>query len=144
MLNEAAQVSSSPFNVTLVAAYQTIQDDPEHLLGCPGQYISKAGFRDSRLAPNSDVSDGTVEVFKSLDDVSNRIARLKKIQSQSRQLGEYEFTRNSVLIRVANRLSATDAAIYSSLLQNIDLPLTPSPNLAQPSPTAVPAALCPS
>ena len=71
----------------------TEENDPNKLLGRPGQYVGKANFRDRRAeddgASDLDVSEGgSVEVFASEDEVPRpsdlELAREKRIARVNR------------------------------------------------------------
>jgi hypothetical protein len=100
----------------------TAENDPNHLLGRPGQYTSKVTFTDSHIKA-SDVVDsskgsvdlgGAVEVFA---DPAAATARAKYIQAVTKSLpalAEYDYVHGTVLVRVSHYLTPTQAAGYKS------------------------------
>jgi len=113
----AAAVPQAKLSGTVTAA-----NDPDHLLGRPGQYTSKVTFTDSRIKA-ADVVDpskgsvdlgGEVEVF---GDAAGAKARAKYIQAVTKSLpalAEYDYVHGAVLVRVSHYLTPAQAAGYKS------------------------------
>jgi hypothetical protein len=103
----------------------TEENDPNKLLGRPGQYIGKANFRDRRAeddgARGLDVSEGgSVEVFESEDDAGKRTAYVEAIgQSGAGPFAEYDYRRGRVLLRVAGNLTPKQAREYEAALRKV-------------------------
>ncbi|WP_199750122.1 hypothetical protein [Amycolatopsis sp. WAC 04169] len=107
----------------LVKVY-TAEDDPNHLLGRPNGYTSKTAFGDSRVKP-ADVEylgadaverGGSVEVFP---DEAGAKARMDFIQSVAKNLpavGEYDYLKGPVLVRVSRFLTPDQAKEYEAAL----------------------------
>jgi hypothetical protein len=96
--------------------------DPNHKLGRPGGYSSKATWTDTRIPP--DVAEdgqvergGTVEVFGS---AANAKARSDYVQAGLKAAGflgsEYHYLRGGVLVRVSGQLTPDQAAEYDRAL----------------------------
>ncbi|MFE9601990.1 hypothetical protein [Streptomyces hokutonensis] len=106
----------------------TAANDPNHLLGRPGQYTSKVTFTDSRIkaadVEGTDKGDvergGAIEVF---GDPSGAQARAKYIQTIAKSLpavAEYDYVRGPVLVRVSHYLTPTQAAAYKATLDKLN------------------------
>lgn len=93
--------------------------DPNHLLGRPNQYISKATFRDTRLpattSPSVDAG-GDVEVFANDADLQVRKNYIEAITKSSSLLVEYVFTFNVAMLRLGHVLTPDQAAEYQKAL----------------------------
>jgi hypothetical protein len=98
----------------------TAATDPNHLLGRPGGYISKANFRDTRLTPQSTdfaVADGgSVEVFPNTGGAQRRQTYLEALAKGSPLFSEYGYRQGTVVLRVATRLTPTQATAYRAAL----------------------------
>ncbi|MBW8737130.1 MAG: hypothetical protein JF621_08375 [Streptomyces turgidiscabies] len=112
-----ATVTTSKLSGTVTAA-----NDPNHLLGRPGQYMSKVTFTDSRIkaadVDGTKVGDvergGAVEVFA---DPAGAEARAKYIQAIGKSMpvfAEYDYVHGAVLVRVSHYLTPTQAAGYKT------------------------------
>jgi hypothetical protein len=118
------RLASRGLPVTLTVTY-TFGSDPNHLLGRPNGYLSKASFTDSRIQSAS-VRDpslgsvdlgGSVEVFASPDIASTRAAYLQRVENAATFLGsEYDFVAGDILVRVSGDLTAKQANEYKSTL----------------------------
>ncbi|MFF1608866.1 hypothetical protein ACFVYA_13895 [Amycolatopsis sp. NPDC058278] len=102
----------------------TAEDDPNHLLGRPNGYISKTAFSDSRVkADDVEYLDedavergGSVEVYT---DEAGAKARMDFIQSIAKGMpavGEYDYVKNGVLVRVSRFLTPDQAKAYQAAL----------------------------
>lgn len=113
---------SSKVTTAKLGGTVTAENDPNHLLGRPGQYTSKVTFTDSHIKA-SDVVDsskgsvdlgGAVEVFA---DPAAATARAKYIQAVTKSLpalAEYDYVHGTVLVRVSHYLTPTQAAEYKA------------------------------
>jgi hypothetical protein len=103
----------------------TAETDPNHLLGRPNGYTSKASFTDSRIK-TSDVKDsrtgsvdqgGSVELYP---DETGAAARKKFIDDTTKAapiLGtEYSYLDGPVLLRVSQALTPAQAQEYQTAL----------------------------
>ncbi|EOD63155.1 hypothetical protein [Amycolatopsis vancoresmycina] len=108
--------------VKLVKTY-TAEDDPNHLLGRPNGYTSKAAFADSRIpvdqldgtAPDSTDRGGSVEVFA---DEAGAKARMDLVQAATKGLDpEYDYVAGPVLVRVSHLLTPDQAKEYESAVR---------------------------
>jgi hypothetical protein len=103
----------------------TEDNDPNNLIGRPGQYTSKVVFADERTdvpldkaAPDND-SGGSVEVFA---DAAAAKTRSDYIQKTLAALGpvagtEYHYLTGSALVRVAGALPPSEAAQYETAVK---------------------------
>lgn len=113
----ATTVPTAKLSGTVTAA-----NDPNHLLGRPGQYTSKVTFADTRIKA-ADVTDstkgsvdlgGAIEIFA---DPAGAEARAKYIQAIAKSMpavAEYDYVHGTVLVRVSHYLPPAQAAGYKS------------------------------
>lgn len=104
----------------------TASSDPNHLLGRPNGYRSKAAWVDSRVnkddAMGSDPGDielgGSVEVFPSADAADSRRGYIQALQKGSSLFGsEYDYIRGAALVRVSGLLTPGQAKEYQAALK---------------------------
>ncbi|MGW7446638.1 hypothetical protein [Kitasatospora sp. NPDC054795] len=102
----------------------TAEDDPNHLLGRPGQYTSKVTFTDSRVK-EADVEGedadavargGAVEVFATEADAKARAQYIQGIVKSLPAALEYDYVRGTVLIRVSKLLTPEQANGYKAAI----------------------------
>ena len=102
----------------------TAEDDPNHLLGRPNGYTSKTAFSDSRvkvddveyLDEDAVERGGSVEVYA---DEAGAKARMDFIQSIAKGMpavGEYDYVKGGVLVRVSRFLTPDQAKAYQAAL----------------------------
>jgi hypothetical protein len=104
-----------------VFAYTDVTD-LNHLLGRPGQYISKVEFSDTRIpsigdqGANLSVSDGgSVEVFANVTDAQHRFTYIQAISKSGNALfAEYEYLNGIAILRLSNKLTPAQAAAYKT------------------------------
>jgi hypothetical protein len=97
----------------------TAASDDNHLLGRPGQYVSKVNFRDKRLEawPDFDTNGGgSIETFASEGDAKKRYDYVHAITSSSSLFAEYEYRDGAVLLRLSHYLTPEQAAAYKRAL----------------------------
>jgi hypothetical protein len=100
----------------------TAATDRNHLLGRPGQYVSKVNFRDTRIPAvgNFDTEGGgSVETFKSEADAKSRYDYVHSITSKSPLFTEYEYLHKTVFLRLSKVLTPAQAAAYERALARI-------------------------
>lgn len=114
---EQLMAAGLPISGSLVI---TETNDPNNLIGRPGQYVSKVVFADERAsesldenAPSNDAG-GSVEVFT---DAATAQARSEYIQAALAKLGpaagtEYHYLAGRALVRVTGDLLPSVAAEY--------------------------------
>lgn len=95
-----------------------VQSDPNHLMGTPGGYISKAEWIDTRGAA-SIRSTVTVEVFQNSKECRQRQDALEKLYAYVSSDGYYYFSEGKVLIAVQKGITKTQASIYGEALEAI-------------------------
>jgi len=111
------QLKAAGLPIDAVTAYSAA-DDPNHLLGRPGQYISKAMFHDSRLDVGTEVGNGgSVETFANADDLQNRAKYVQAIARSSALFSEYDYSAGRTLLRVSSKLTPDQAAAYEKAFQ---------------------------
>lgn len=109
----------------------TPDNDPNKLLGRPGQYTSKAGFHDRRV-PASEVEyesapfavrrGGDIEVFADEAGATRRADYIGALVNQSGVAflkPEYIYRRGPVLLRISGALTPTVAAEYERALASV-------------------------
>lgn len=104
-----------------VKAY-TAEDDPNALLGRPGQYIGKAAFHDTRIS--ADVAGafdvqrgGSVELFASAGDAEQRSEYVAAATQAISPLAEYDYQHGEILLRLSHELTPEQAAEYEAALK---------------------------
>ncbi|MFE9127082.1 hypothetical protein ACFYOF_16955 [Streptomyces sp. NPDC007148] len=110
-----------------VSGTVTAENDPNHLLGRPGQYTSKITFTDVRIKP-SDVEGtekgdvergGAIEVFSSATDATTRAKYIQTVTKSMPALAEYNYVHGAVLVRVSHYLTPTQAATYKTAVDGL-------------------------
>ena len=104
-----------------VETYNAENDDPNELLGIPGQYTSKAFFKDTRLEPAliTVQSGGSVEVFVTEEDAIRRDEYLRALSEAAPMFAEYRYRDDRVLLRLSLHLTPEQAEEYEIALQEV-------------------------
>jgi hypothetical protein len=100
--------------------YYTPANDPNKLLGRPGQYTGKANFRDHRAQDGSgyDVNNGgSIETFANKGDANRRFRYVEAISQSSSLFVEYDYLEGTVLLRVSHNLTPAQAKAYETRLR---------------------------
>jgi hypothetical protein len=101
----------------------TAADDPDHLLGRPGEYTSKSEFADSRItgeAGQGVTAGGSVEVFADQAGAVRRARYIQALVQAAPVLGaEYDYVAGGVLLRVSGQLTPAQARQYKRALAAI-------------------------
>lgn len=102
----------------------TADNDPNKLLGRPGQYTSKVNFVDKRVdEPMNDsvdvINGGSVEVFANDQDAKQRFDYVSNIAKAGGMFAEYDFLDGNVLLRLSHDLTPTQEKQYEQALQKI-------------------------
>ena len=108
----------------------TAETDPNHQLGRPNGYLSKASFTDIRIDPKhatvyTDTTNGAVDLGGSVEvfpDAQGAQARAKYIEGLTAampMLTEYEYVSGPVLVRLGKTLTPTQAGEYQKALNGI-------------------------
>jgi len=101
----------------------TAENDPNTLLGRPGQYIAKANFVDTTLGVGSSLFDiaagGSIEVFETAELAQGRADYITGVIAANPILVEYDFLNGPVLLRVSGVLTPDQASLYQMALGNI-------------------------
>ncbi|MDO6355109.1 hypothetical protein Q3V94_08460 [Caloramator sp. CAR-1] len=116
-------LQNSNMPITKIEVY-TEKNDPNKLLGRPGQYISKANFLDSRIdEPVSNnievINGGSIEVFANKNDAQKRYEYVSSIAQSSPMFNEYDYLIDKVLLRLSKNLTPEEAKEYADKLQEI-------------------------
>lgn len=96
----------------------TASSDPNHLLGRPGQYVSKVNFHDKRLKFDKTYDTrggGSVETFANHADAARRFKYVQGFGKTS-LFAEYDYLNGTVLLRLSNVLTPKQAAAYKKAL----------------------------
>jgi hypothetical protein len=119
-----ARLKAAGLPVDSVIVY-TAETDPNHLLGRPGGYLSKAGFADTRIDPKDAKDDsrgavdlgGDIEVFADAGGANARADYIRKAMAAMPMLGtQYEYVSGPVLLRLSQVLTPDQAAAYQKAL----------------------------
>lgn len=110
--------------VKLLKAY-TAEDDPNHLLGRPNGYTSKAAFTDSRVPadqvegaePDATERGGSVEVFADEAGAKTRADYIQAITKSLPAAAEYDYLAGPVLVRVSHLLTPDQAKNYETAIK---------------------------
>ena len=100
----------------------TAENDPDKLLGRPGQYTSKTNFRDSRI-PGIDLfgidvqAGGSIEVFASEEDATRRRNYLQTVTQVAPFLVEYDYQHGALILRLSRSLTPEQAEAYFTALK---------------------------
>ncbi len=104
----------------------TADNDENHLLGRPGQYVSKANWIDTRLQTTDTGADisvrdgGSIETFANPTDAKNRFTYIQAISKSGGALfAEYEYLSGLYILRVSSTLTPTQAKAYQTAFENI-------------------------
>lgn len=93
-------------------------NDPNTLLGRPGQYIAKFNFADTRLEqPEGDVLGGSIESFENETDLKNRVDYVKSITESTPMFAEYQYTNGLMFLRIDKAITPDQAAEYDEAFQ---------------------------
>ncbi|MBN1461443.1 MAG: hypothetical protein JXA57_18095 [Armatimonadetes bacterium] len=95
-------------------------NDPNTLLGRPGQYTAKFNFADTRLEqPEDDVLGGSIESFENETDLQNRVDYVKAITESTPMFAEYQYTNGLMFLRLDKGLTPDQAAEYDKVFQTL-------------------------
>lgn len=105
----------------------TATNDPNHLLGRPGQYTSKVTFTDSRIKasdveftkPGDVERGGAIEVFGSPSDAQTRAKYIQAVTKSLPALAEYDYIHGTVVVRVSHYLTPAQAAGYKTAVNGL-------------------------
>ncbi|MGW1531276.1 hypothetical protein [Streptomyces aureus] len=124
---DAFRVMSARVRTATLTGTVTAENDPNHLLGRPGEYTSKVTFSDSWVQasqvtgadPGAVERGGAVEAFASASDAEARAVYIRDIAKSSPALTEYDYVRGSVLVRVSRYLTPKQAAAYATAAEQL-------------------------
>ena len=94
------------------------ENDPEKLLGRPGQYTSRTNFHDDRvfsleLFGIGVQAGGAVEVFNTKDEATKRKTYLETLAKTVPLLNEYDYQNENVILRLSRSLQPDQAKAYA-------------------------------
>ncbi len=121
------ELKSAGLPITLTVTY-TAASDPNHLLGRPNGYQSKASFTDGRVNTSDAIDSslgsvdlgGSIEVYPSSAGAIGRAQYIQQSLKGFPMLGtEYDYVAGSVLVRVSGLLIPDQAASYQTALATI-------------------------
>lgn len=114
------QLEDAEYPIDNVISY-TEADDPNELLGRPGQYIQKVNFADMRLEQDdtSDPVGGSIEIFENQKDCSERQEYLQEVGTSMPEFVEYNYQFDNILIRVSKELEPDQAEDYKNAMDAI-------------------------
>jgi hypothetical protein len=87
--------------------------------------VSKVNFRDTRidvkdaLDPTDITAGGSIETFDNKEDAQRRYDYVHAISTGSSLFAEYEYLRGTVLFRISNILTPTQAGEYETALKKV-------------------------
>ena len=118
----ATTVPTAKLSGTVTAA-----NDPNHLLGRPGQYTSKTTFTDTRIKaadveftkPGDVERGGAIEVFGSPSDAQTRAKYIQAVTKSLPALAEYDYVHGAVLVRVSHYLTPAQATGYKTAVNGL-------------------------
>lgn len=116
-------------NIGKIVVY-TEETDLNKQLGRPNQYTSKATFEDKRLEQrtydeyadeeiNNEPVGGTVEVFKTKEDMEKRKKYIEGISSSISMLNQYIYSKDCILFRLESDLTPSQAKEYENIFKEI-------------------------
>jgi hypothetical protein len=113
-----ASLQASGLPVTGIVAY-TAENDPNKLLGRPGQYIGKVSWKDSRAGQSA--SEATVEWFGDDQSFNARFTYLDGIIKSSPLLLQYMYKNDArrAIARVPKELTPVQAGDYEVWLKKL-------------------------
>ncbi|MCY0917005.1 hypothetical protein OS965_02290 [Streptomyces sp. H27-G5] len=103
----------------------TAENDPNHLLGRPGQYTSKITFTDSRingsdvdgLEPDDVQRGGSIETFATPAEAKARADYIQAATQTIPALAEYDYLHGPTLLRVSHYLTPGQAGEYKQAIE---------------------------
>jgi hypothetical protein len=120
------KLKKSALPITQARCY-TQADDPNNLLGRPGQYVDRCAWHDKRIQdPFPEVTEedgpptaigGSIELFEHPGDAVKRASYLKSFDAFSPERHWVVPRGGIVLLRVSRQLTRAQAAIYHDTLQ---------------------------
>ncbi|HEX3622284.1 MAG TPA: hypothetical protein VHT97_08220 [Acidimicrobiales bacterium] len=103
----------------------TMATDPDHQLGRPGSYVSRADFSDTRLvpggkgAPSREDASGSVEVYATVAEAQSRYAFFQAFEKDDKLIHERAILEGAVLLRLSQKLSGPQVDGYDAALKTV-------------------------
>jgi hypothetical protein len=96
------------------------ENDPNSLLGRPGQYIAKFNWADKRLEQfEGDLVGGSIESFADDATLKSRSDYLKTISESAPMFAEYQFSNGLMLLRLSSDLTPKQAKAYEKTFMEL-------------------------
>ena len=104
-----------------IGAYRiyTASNDPNDLLGRPGQYVGKANFQDRRVPASARLgkfdtsAGGSIEVFASTEDAKRRYRYVRAVtQGMAGAYVEYDYLEGRGFLRLSAHLTPRQVRSY--------------------------------
>jgi hypothetical protein len=110
----------------------TATNDPDKLLGLPGQYISKIKFCDVTIESvdkygtvpgtvRTITLGGSIEVFSNSNDANNRKSHIDTIGKQNPALVEYSYINGNALLRLDKDITPDQATKYEKIFKELKI-----------------------
>lgn len=97
----------------------TAENDPNSLLGRPGQYIEKANWNDSRYPADDPDGANTIEVFPDEAAMVKRRDYIASVTGDSPMLLQYMQAHRNALVRLDKQITPDQAAEYKRVLETL-------------------------
>lgn len=95
----------------------TAENDPNALLGRPGQYTGKANWNDGRHPADDPDGANTVEVFSDADSMAKRRDYIIRVTGDSPMLLQYIHAHKNALVRLDKQITPDQAMEYQRALE---------------------------
>ncbi len=95
----------------------TADNDPNELLGRPGQYTGKANWNDGRHPTDDPEGANTVEAFPDETSMIKRRDYIASVTGNSPMLLQYLLAHRNVLVRLDKQVNPDQAAEYKRALE---------------------------
>ena len=97
----------------------TAENDPNSLLGRPGQYTGKANWNDGRHPAGDPDGANTVEVFPDAAAMTKRRDYIVSVTGDSPMLLQYIHAHKNALVRLDKQITPDQAAEYKRALETL-------------------------
>lgn len=109
-------------NIGKIVVYNE-ETDLNNLLGRPNQYTSKIQFADNRLdqsyVEENDAKGGTIEVFKSKEDLENRKSYIETLSASASIFVQYIYSKGNALLRLDQEITPNQASEYERIFYEV-------------------------
>lgn len=100
----------------------TAENDPNHLMGRPNQYISKANFADTRIEQfdvEANPTGGCIEIFENNADAKARYDYVEAVSGSASVFSMYLYLYENVLLRIDGQLTPEQAKEYNAVFEQM-------------------------